>query len=175
MPKFQMVSDGVGLAGALQPGDIERLASQGFRAIVNFRPDDEADGQWPAAASAAEAQSHGITFQHIPAPPHTILTDEVLDPAAQAIATRQGPILLCCASGQRAAIIWAATACRRQPVDRILEALRTAGFDLDFLRDDLDFQADRQRWSQPGLNAAGRHEPIEPPAVTSSAAGRKAA
>jgi hypothetical protein len=55
-------------------------------------------------------------------------------------------VLAHCKSGLRSAIVWAAASARSQPVDCVLAALAAAGFELDFLRDDLEQQADRKRW-----------------------------
>jgi hypothetical protein len=68
---------------------------------------------------------------------------------ADAVATLDGPSLAQCASGLRSAIAWAAASARTQDVDCVLKALEKAGFDLEFLRDDLEAQADRARWIGP--------------------------
>lgn len=64
----------------------------------------------------------------------------------KAIGELEGPILAHCKSGLRCAIVWAAAAARSTPVDDVLATLEQAGQDLDFLRDELDAQADRQHW-----------------------------
>ena len=68
---------------------------------------------------------------------------------ADAVASLKGPVLAHCASGLRSAIAWAAASARTQNVDCVLKALEKAGFDLEFLRDDLEGQADRARWIGP--------------------------
>jgi sulfide:quinone oxidoreductase len=65
---------------------------------------------------------------------------------ADALAELEGPVVAHCKSGLRSAIVWAAASARSQPVDCVLAALDKAGFDLDVIRDDLDAQADRERW-----------------------------
>jgi hypothetical protein len=44
----------------------------------------------------------------------------------------------------RAAILWALVAARQQPVARVLKALAKAGYDLAFLKDDLQVQMARR-------------------------------
>ena len=66
---------------------------------------------------------------------------------ARALDELEGPVLAHCTSGIRSAIVWAAQAVRTEPVDKVLTALATAGFELNFLRDDLEREADRRIWS----------------------------
>ena len=48
-----------------------------------------------------------------------------------------GPVFAHCKSGTRAAILWALVASRHRPVEEVIETLRTAGQELDFLEQEL--------------------------------------
>lgn len=50
----------------LSEADIGIAAAQGFRAIVNNRPDGEAPDHPASAAMAAAAARHGLGYRHIP-------------------------------------------------------------------------------------------------------------
>ncbi|HEX7075926.1 MAG TPA: sulfur transferase domain-containing protein, partial [Hyphomicrobiaceae bacterium] len=93
-------------------------------------------------------------FRHIPAGKQDLFADHVVESMADALNALDGPVLAHCYSGLRSAILWAAASARSQPVDCVLAAVRKAGFDLDFLRDELEAQADRKRWlgSSPALD-----------------------
>ncbi len=140
------------------PDDFDALQAAGFRTLINFRPDGEAPGQGPSKALQALARRVGLTCIHIPATKFELFTDVVVDAARDAIAHAQGPVLGFCASGQRAAIIWAAAAARDHSVSQILAILKTAGFDLGFLRDDLEAQAGRSQWHAGNVSAMTAQE-----------------
>ena len=129
--------DAAGFAGA---------AALGFKTIVSYLPDDEIAGAMTAAYAERLASACGLAFLHIPAAKYDLFADDVVSHAARALAEAQGPVLGVCSTGQRAAIVWAAASARSQAVDGILQALASAGFAFDFLRDDLEAQAYRPRW-----------------------------
>lgn len=146
MLKINQLNPRFAVTAALTEQDFAAAALAGFKAIVSNLPDGEYDGQLSARREAALAWRAGLKFRHVPATKHDVLTDAVVEGMADALAGLDGPILAHCRSGTRSAIVWAAASARSQPVDCVLDALTKAGFDLDFLRDDLEAQADRKRW-----------------------------
>ncbi len=146
MDKIIHITPTFAVTAALAPEDFSAIAALGFKGVISNRPDDEEPEQMPARVEAAHAWRHGLRFAHVPAAKLDLFTDDVVEGMAEAIQLVDGPILAHCKSGIRSAIVWAATSARSQPVDCVIAALEAAGFDLDFLRDDLDRQADRRRW-----------------------------
>jgi len=128
------------------PEDFQRFAALGFKAVISNRPDHEEDAQLTGRREAVLAWRAGLRFRHIPAAKHDLFTDAVVEPMADALNGLEGPVIAHCQTGLRSAILWAAASARSDSVDCVLAALRKAGFDLDFLRDDLEAQADRKRW-----------------------------
>lgn len=146
MPTITPLTPAFAVADALTSDDFAALAKQGFKAIVSVRPDGETTDQLPAKQEAALAWRHGMTFRHVPAGKLELFSDPVVEGMEEALRNLEGPVLAHCQSGIRAAIVWAAASARSQTVDCVMDALTKAGFDLDFIRDDLDAQADRRRW-----------------------------
>ena len=146
MDKINYITPGFAVTSALAPDDFAEAARLGFRAILSNLPDGEAAGQLTGRDEAVLAWRAGLRFAHVPSSKLDLITDPVDEGKEEAVGRLDGPILAHCKSGLRSAIIWAAASARSQPVDCVLERLTAAGFDLDFLRDDLDTQADRQRW-----------------------------
>lgn len=138
-PQFAVTS-------ALSPEDFALAARLGFKAIVSNRPDGEEPGQLTAREEAVLAWRAGLQFRHVPAGKHETFTDDVVEGMADALAGLAGPVLAHCKTGTRSLIVWAAASARSQPVTCVLDTLRAAGQDLDFLQDDLEAQADRRRW-----------------------------
>lgn len=146
MDKVIYITPMFAVTAALAPEDFAAVAKLGFAGVISNRPDGEEADQMPGRVEAAHAWRHGLKFAHVPAAKLDLFTDGVVEGMADAIGRIDGPILAHCKSGVRSAIVWAAASARSQPVDCVMLALEAAGFDLDFLRDDLDQQADRRRW-----------------------------
>ncbi len=159
MSKITQITPRFAIAGQLSQDDFAQAAALGYRTIINNRPDGEERGQLSAAEGRAAAAEHGLSYVHIPATKHDIFTDDVVGQMADVLAAQDGPVLAHCKSGQRSAIAWAAAAARGAPVGEVLAALKAAGLDFGFLRDDLDKQADRARWSKDVAAGSNVSEP----------------
>lgn len=146
MLQIQHLTPRFAVTAALTEDDFAAIARAGFKAIVSNLPDEEYEGQLAAHREANLAWRAGLKFRHVPTSKHDVLTDAVVEGMADALAGLEGPVLAHCRSGTRSAIVWAAASARSQPVDCVLEALNKAGMDLEFLKDDLEAQADRKRW-----------------------------
>lgn len=134
------------ITGDLEPTDFTKAAALGFKAILNNRPDGEEDHQLSSATEAEFAWQAGLKYRFLPLDKHELFTDPVVEGMIGAMSELDGPILAHCKSGLRSAIVWAAASARSLPVDDVLALLDKAGQDLDFLRDELDAQADRHHW-----------------------------
>ena len=111
--------------------DIAALAAQGFRSIINNRPDAEEAGQPTSATLAAAAKQAGLDYRHIPVVPGQ-LQDAQVTAFAAALADLPGPVLAFCRTGTRSSTLWALQA--TGSADAILETARAAGYDLSGLR-----------------------------------------
>ncbi len=146
MDKITYITPNFAVTSALQPADFALAASLGFKAILSNRPDGEEPNQLTGRHEAVLAWRRGMRFAHVPTTKLELFTDPVVETMIDAINALPGPILAHCKSGLRSAIVWAAASARSQPVDCVVDTLTAAGFELDFLRDDLESQADRKRW-----------------------------
>lgn len=147
MEKITYITPHFAVTSELAAEDFPEAALLGFKAIISNRPDGEDGGALSARDEAVLAWRAGMRFAHVPAAKLDLFTDEVVEDMAHAVRRLDGPILAHCKSGLRSAIVWAAASARTQPVDCVLAALTDAGFDLDFLRDDLESQAHRALWA----------------------------
>ncbi len=173
MDKIIYITPHFAVTSALTADDFAEAARLGFGSILSNLPDDEVTDQLTARTEAGLAWRSGLRFAHVPAPKHNLFTDPVVEGMADAVARLHGPILAHCRSGLRSAIVWAAASARSQPVDCVLERLAAAGFDLEFLRDDLESQADRKRWlgdAAAALDCGCEDEGVSLPDVRAEAA-----
>lgn len=143
MLTLRRIVEGFAVTGALNSELMAEAAASGFKTILNFRPDGEAEGQVTSAQLAELAAAAGLDYAHIPASKLELFDDAVVDAAAAALVRREGPLLATCASGQRAAIVWGAVQARALSVDTVLGVFAAAGFDFDCLRDEFEEQAAR--------------------------------
>jgi sulfide:quinone oxidoreductase len=54
------------VSAQISEADLGILAAQGFRSVVNNRPDGEGDGEPASATLATAAQGFGLDYRHIP-------------------------------------------------------------------------------------------------------------
>jgi uncharacterized protein (TIGR01244 family) len=122
--------------------DIATLAAQGFRSIVNNRPDGEAADQPDNASLAAAANRLGIAYCHVPVISGR-LQDSDVESFAHALAELPAPTLAFCRTGTRSTMLWALVAARTEPVDDVMHTAADAGYDLASMRARLDQAAVR--------------------------------
>ncbi|CAN7453863.1 TIGR01244 family sulfur transferase [Phenylobacterium sp. LjRoot219] len=130
MTQFRRVTDQLSVSPQIALDDVEEAARQGFRLIINNRPDGEEPGQPPSREFEAAAAQAGIAYVHIPVrggPTH-----EQVDTQRRVIADSDGPTLAFCRSGTRSIVTWAigeALAGERTR-DELVKLGREAGYDL---------------------------------------------
>lgn len=107
MIKTTEIAPGLAVAAQIEKADIAALASQGFKTIVNNRPDEE--GVPIAAADArAEAARLGLRYEYLPVTSSTIAAADLVA-FERLVKDSPKPILAHCRSGTRTYLLWAAT------------------------------------------------------------------
>jgi sulfide:quinone oxidoreductase len=141
--------------------DLGALAAQGFRAVVNNRPDLEAEDQPAGAALAAAAERVGLEYRHVPVVSGSITDDDVAAFAA-ALDEIKGPVLAFCRTGTRSTTLWALAEARHLDPQAILATAAEAGYDLAALEPHLEV---RFRTTEPGARprSGGRVHPRRDP------------
>jgi sulfide:quinone oxidoreductase len=119
------LAPGLSVAGQLDRADIDALARNGVRTIINNRPDDEDAGQLPAAEAQKLAEAQGIAYHHIPITAASLSRADV-DAFAAALDAAPQPVVAHCRSGTRSTLSWALTRLRAgaEPQALIAEAAR---------------------------------------------------
>ncbi len=130
MADIRRVTDAFAVAPQLQPEDVAEAASQGFRLLINNRPDGEAPGQPTSAEMDAAAGAAGLDYLHVPfagAPqPGQAQTMQ------EAVGAADGSVLAFCRSGTRSITLWAQgqAAAGLRSRDDLVQLGRAAGYDL---------------------------------------------
>jgi uncharacterized protein (TIGR01244 family) len=114
-PVAHPLGDGVKVREQVTLDDIGRLGSEGFRTVIDLRPDGEVAGQPSSTAVGEAARAAGMSFAYVPTP-HGTIPDETVSELSRVLASAPRPVMLYCRSGKRAARVWA-----------LAEASRTGG------------------------------------------------
>ncbi len=134
---IRKIADGYSVAPQLESGDMARLAEEGVTTVICNRPDSEIPAPLQAAAMQEAAERAGLAFVFNPVA-GGMLTAANVEEQAEAIAASDGPVVAYCASGNRSTIVWALGMAGKMPADDILARAAAAGYDLGWLRPQLE-------------------------------------
>jgi sulfide:quinone oxidoreductase len=127
----RQLTEQLSVAPQIAAADMPAIVAQGFRSVVNNRPDGEEPGQPDNAALEAAALAAGLEWRHIPVVSGKVNDDQVRS-FSEALAQLPGPVLAFCRSGTRCSALWALSS--DDTVDNILATTEAAGYDLSILR-----------------------------------------
>ena len=125
------LTDSLSVAEQISLADLEALGAQGFRSVINNRPDGEADDQPRSADLQAAALQAGLVYRHIPVVSGDLQQAQVAA-FAEALTDLPQPVLAFCRTGTRSSMLWALQASGAP--NAILETALAAGYDLSALR-----------------------------------------
>jgi uncharacterized protein (TIGR01244 family) len=90
-----------GTLGQIDPSHLAEIAQQGYKSIINNRPDGEGGPDQPSnAAIQAEAERLGLNYAYLPVVPSAITPAQAQE-MARLLKTMPGPVLAFCRSGAR--------------------------------------------------------------------------
>jgi uncharacterized protein (TIGR01244 family) len=104
MSDFRRVTDQISVSPQIGLADVDEAARQGFKLIINNRPDGEAPGQPPGAEIEAAARAAGLDYAYVPV--RGMPTPEQVETEHALLAAAGGPALAYCRSGTRSIITW---------------------------------------------------------------------
>lgn len=134
---FAKLSPSCSVAGQLTVDDVTMAAGQGYKSIINNRPDGEGENQPAGTDIAAAAAEQGLEYRHVPAISGK-LTDADVTAMKAALAEMQAPVLAFCRTGTRSATLWALAQAGTMSADEVLKAATGAGYELEALRPRLE-------------------------------------
>ena len=113
--------------------DMQVLAAQGFRSVLNNRPDGESPEQPDSATLEIAAQRAGLAYCHLPVVSGQ-LADAQATAFARAMAELPAPVLAFCRTGTRSTMLWALAAAPQLGADEVQRRALQAGYDVSALR-----------------------------------------
>jgi uncharacterized protein (TIGR01244 family) len=93
------------VTGQITAENLTEIAAQGFRNVVNNRPDGEAPGQPKNDDLARVASGLGLNYVYVPVVSGQI-TQQNVDDFNRACEELEGEILLFCHTGARCTVLW---------------------------------------------------------------------
>ena len=130
MADFRRVTEDFTTAPQISVADVDEAARQGFRTIINNRPDGEAADQPTGAEIEAAAKDAGLAYVHIPVVGGP--TPAQVDAVREVVDAAPGPVLAFCRSGTRSIVTWSLGQAAAGAIDRaeLVRLGRNAGYDL---------------------------------------------
>jgi sulfide:quinone oxidoreductase len=126
---FTKLSPHFSVSPQIDEAAVERAAREGFRLIVDCRPDNEEPEQPSFADVSAWAARRGLAAAHVPVTLAT-LDDRAVVEFDAAVGRADGPVLGYCKTGRRATAFWALSQAKPYGASAVLAATKSAGFDM---------------------------------------------
>ena len=130
MTNIHRVTAEFAVAPQLTPDEVADVAGQGFRLLINNRPDHEAAGQPTSLAMAEAAKAAGMDYLHIPVGGGS--GPGQAEAMYEAVKGSDAPVLAFCRSGTRSITTWAMgqVEAGARSRDELVALGRNAGYDL---------------------------------------------
>ncbi|CAM3721894.1 TIGR01244 family sulfur transferase [Polynucleobacter arcticus] len=94
-------TDQFGTLGQIGPSHLAEIVEQGYKSVINNRPDFEGGPDQPTSAQIqAQALALGLNYAFLPVVSGALTPDQVVE-MAHLLKTMPGPILAFCRSGAR--------------------------------------------------------------------------
>lgn len=127
MNNFIGIENGMLLGPQPSDADLQQAKRQGIKTIIDFRLPSEL--QVPNAELAAR---NGLDYVNIPVNKAALSKDQITD-LADVLKKKEGPFLLHCATGARAAMLLVLSKAKENhwSAERTFEEARSVGYDLE--------------------------------------------
>jgi len=134
MTEFKKINDQLSVFGQISTADLTAAVQQGFKTVVNNRPDGEAEDQISNLELEHAAKALGLEYHYLPIAPAGI-EDSQADQFASLFKQKPGPVLAFCRTGNRSTRLWALSHCQQLSSADILQQAQQAGYDISGLLD----------------------------------------
>lgn len=130
MSSFRDLTPRFAVSPQIEREDFARAAAEGFKMVINNRPEGESPDQLSHGDAAEAAEAAGLEYVYIPVaggfPPDKVAA------TMEAINRAKGPILAYCRSGTRSAHLWALAHAMRggKTPDELIALAAQQGYDL---------------------------------------------
>ncbi len=127
--EIKTINAEISVAPQITPDEVQKLADQGFRALICNRPDGETADQPNFSEIEAAAKKAGLEIRNLPIVSGKVSDQDAADFGA-AMQELPRPILAYCRTGTRSATLWSLSQANRMSLADILAATKAAGYDM---------------------------------------------
>jgi uncharacterized protein (TIGR01244 family) len=133
MTDFRRVTDQISVAPQIALADLAAAAAQGFKLVINNRPDGEDPSQPSSAQVEAAAKAAGLDYAYIPV--RGSPTPDQVEAERELLESHEGPVLAFCRSGTRSIVTWSLGQAQADAYsrDELVRLGADAGYDLSGL------------------------------------------
>jgi uncharacterized protein (TIGR01244 family) len=133
MTDFRRVTDHLSVAPQIALSDLATAADQGFKLVINNRPDGEDPAQPTSAQVEAAAKAAGMDYAYIPV--RGSPTPDQVEAERELLDSHPGPVLAFCRSGTRSIVTWSIGQAQADNFsrDELVRLGADAGYDLQGL------------------------------------------
>lgn len=126
MSQFKTVEDGIFIGPQPSGQDLDDAKQRGIKTVVDFRMPTET-----TTSNETLTKSHGLDYVNIPVDKATLSANQIGDLEA-VVKSKEGPFLLHCATGARAALLLALSRARQNDwtSEQAFAEAKRMGFDL---------------------------------------------
>lgn len=130
MTEFRRVTDQLSVAPQIAIADLAAAAAQGFKLVINNRPDGEDPAQPTSAEIEAAARAAGLDYAYVPV--RGAPTREQVETERAILDEHPGPVLAFCRSGTRSINTWSIGELEsgERTRDELVRLGEAAGYDL---------------------------------------------
>ena len=128
MTDFRRVTDKLSVSPQISLADVAEAARQGFRTLINNRPDGEEPGQPTSQEMEAAAAKAGMAYMYVPV--RGMATPDQVELTRHIVESTDKPVLAFCRSGTRSITTWARAEAQTRPKEELISLGRAAGYDL---------------------------------------------
>ena len=127
---FRKIDDSISVAPQISVEDVAAAAAQGFRMVINNRPEQEEPGQTSGDEIREAARAAGLAYVAIPIT-HGGFSLNQVESMRDALAKAGGPVLAYCRSGTRSTFVWAlARGLEGDDAEALAAKAAAAGYDI---------------------------------------------
>jgi uncharacterized protein (TIGR01244 family) len=130
MSDFRKVTEDFAVSPQITVEDVRQAAAEGYKVLINNRPEGESPDQTPGREIEAAARAAGMDYHHIPVTGGP--TPEQVAQERAIIDQADGPVLAYCRSGTRSIITWSIgqAMAGERPRGELVSLGKAAGYDL---------------------------------------------
>src|SRR5210317_847123 len=141
--EIKSLSSDLSVAPQISPENVNTIAAEGFRTLINNRPNGEAPGQPSGDTIAQASESAGLDYKFQPVISGGFTLQDV-EEFGQLLEAEEKQALAYCRTGTRCTMLWALSQAGKMDTDDIIEAAENAGYDLSGMRGQINHLAEQR-------------------------------